>query len=115
GGPRGRRLREARSAADDARDQRGAEELERRTAVAEAYVALVTSYRTVAIEERNVSAAAEQLELARERYRLGAGDIVELAQAQATKAEADNAHLSAIYTFHENYAALEAAVGEPLR
>jgi len=112
---RERQVQEARSAADDARHQRRAEELARRTSVAEAYVALVTSYRTVAIEERNVSAAAEQLELARERYRLGAGDIVELAQAQATKAEADNAHLNALYTFHENFAALEAAVGEPLR
>ncbi|MHB1170604.1 MAG: TolC family protein [Longimicrobiales bacterium] len=112
---RERQVQEARSAADDARHRRRAEELARRTEVSEAYVALVTAYRTVAIEERNVAAAAEQLELARERYRLGAGDIVELAQAQATKAEADNAHLSAIYTFHENYAALEAAVGEPLR
>lgn len=112
---RERQVQEARSAADDARHRRRAEELARRTSVSEAYVALVTSYRTVAIEERNVAAAAEQLELARERYRLGAGDIVELAQAQATKAEADNAHLSAIYTFHENFAALQAAVGEPLR
>lgn len=112
---RERQVQEARSAAEDARHRRRAEELARRTAVSEAYVALLTSYRTVAIEERNVAAAAEQLELARERYRLGAGDIVELAQAQATKAEADNAHLNAIYTFHENFAALQAAVGEPLR
>lgn len=112
---RERQVQEARSAADDARLQRRAEELARRTAVSEAYVALMTAYRTVAIEERNVAAAAEQLELARERYRLGAGDIVELAQAQATKAQADNEHLNAIYTFHENFAALEAAVGEKLR
>ncbi|MGH7444720.1 MAG: TolC family protein, partial [Longimicrobiales bacterium] len=96
------------------RYMRRAEELNRRTQVSAAYVALLTAYRTVAIEERNVVAATEQLELARERYRLGAGDIVELAQAQATKALADRDHLNAVYTFHENFAALEAAVGEPL-
>ena len=112
---RERQLQEARSAAADARHLRRAEELNRRTAVSEAYVALLTAYRTVAIEERNVVAATEQLELARERYRLGAGDIVELSQAQATKALADRDHLNAVYQFHENYAALSAAVGEPLR
>ena len=112
---RERQLQLARSAADDARHRRRAEELNRRTQVSEAYVALVTAYRTVAIEERNVAAAAEQLELARERYRLGAGNIVELAQAQATKAQADSDHLNAVYTFHENFAALEAAVGERLK
>ncbi len=112
---RERQMQQARSAAADARHLRRAEELSRRTEVSEAYVALVTAYRTVAIEERNVAAAEEQLELARERYRLGAGDIVELAQAQATKALADSDHLNAVYTFHENFAALEAAVGGPLR
>lgn len=111
---RERQLQQAHSAAADARYTRRAEELNRRTQVSAAYVALITAYRTVSIEERNVEAATEQLELARERYRLGAGDIVELAQAQATKALADRDHLNAVYTFHENFAALEAAVGEPL-
>jgi outer membrane protein TolC len=53
--------------------------------------------------------------LARERYRLGAGSILELTQAQSTKARADQAHLNAIYSFHENLATLEAAVGRQLR
>jgi outer membrane protein len=112
---RERQLQQARSAADDARQRRRAEELNRRTQVAEAYVALLTAYRTVAIEERNAAAAAETLELARERYRLGVNSIIELTQTQATKARADRDHLNALYTFHENFAALEAAVGEPLR
>lgn len=105
----------AAAAADDARHQRREQELEQRTAVATSYLALQTAYRSVAIEERNVSAAAEQLELATERYRLGAGSILELSQAQATKARADQAHLTALYSFHENLAALESAVGRSLR
>jgi outer membrane protein len=108
-------MQTASAAAEDARHARREEELNRRTTVATSYLALQTAWRTVGIEERNVAAAAEQLELARERYRLGAGSILELSQAQATKARADQGHLVAVYSFHENLAALEAAVGRQLR
>jgi outer membrane protein len=108
-------VQQASAAAEDAKHQRREEELNRRATVATSYLALQTAYRSVAIEERNVAAAREQLELARERYRLGAGSILELTQAQATNARAEQAHLVALYSFHENLAALEAAVGRPLR
>ncbi|HEX6307656.1 MAG TPA: TolC family protein [Longimicrobiales bacterium] len=108
-------LQQAVAAAEDAKHQRRQEELSRRATVATTWLAVQTAYRSVAIEERNVVAATEQLELARERYRLGAGSILELTQAQATMARADQAHLTALYSFHENLAALEAAVGRRLR
>lgn len=108
-------VQQASAAAADAREQRREEELNRRATVATSYLALQTAHRLVAIEERNVVAAREQLELSRERYRLGAGSILELTQAQATAARADQAHLVALYSFHENLAALEAAVGRRLR
>jgi outer membrane protein len=126
---RERNVQTARAAAEDARYQRRAEELARRTEVATVLGSLRTAYRTVRIEERNVEAASEQLELARERYRLGAGcgsavvgspssictSFLELTQAQERKARADQAHLSAVYGFHEALIALEAAVGRKLR
>lgn len=108
-------VQQAAAAAEDAKHQRREEELNRRATVATTFLALQTAYRSVAIEERNILAAREQLELARERYRLGAGSILELTQAQATAARADQAHLVALYSFHENLAALEAAVGRRLR
>lgn len=108
-------LQQASAQAEDARYARRQEELQRRTAVATTHLALETAYRAVQIEERNVAAAAEQLELARERYRLGAGSILELSQAQSARARAEQAHLAARYSFHENLAALEAAVGRRLR
>jgi len=108
-------MQQASAAAEDARHQRRDEELSRRTTVATSFVALQTAWRTAAIEDRNVAAAAEQLELARERYRLGAGSILELTQAQAARAWAEQARLTSIYSFHENLAALEAAVGQRLR
>lgn len=108
-------VQQASAAAEDAKHQRREEELNRQATVATSYLAVQTAYRAVGIEERNVGAAAEQLELARERYRLGAGSILELTQAQATMARADQAHLAALYSFHENLADLESAVGRSLR
>jgi outer membrane protein len=105
----------ASAAAEDARFQRREEELGRRAAVATSFLALGTAFRTVAIEERNAVVAAEHLQLAQERYRLGAGSILELTQALGTKARADQALLTARYAFHENLVGLEAAVGRTLR
>ncbi len=112
---RERQLQEARMAADDARYRRRAEELNRKADVTTNLLALQTAYRSVQLEDRNASTAAEQLYLAQERYRLGAGSIIELTQAQETKVRADQAKLAAVYSFHETLAALEAAVGVPLR
>lgn len=80
-----------------------------------AYHDLLTAYRAAGLEERNAAAAAEQLRLATERYRLNAGSIIELNQAQSDRALADQSRLAAVYAFHDALAALEAAVGRPLR
>jgi outer membrane protein len=74
-------------------------------------------YRTVELEQKNVATATDALNLAQERYRLGAaqGSIIELTQAQDVKARADQSYLSALYTFHRTLAALEAAAGFTLR
>jgi outer membrane protein len=112
---RERTVQTARIAADDARERRRSQELELRARVTSSLRALEMAYATVALEERNAAAAAEQLELARERYRLGAGSILELTQALSQKASADQRHLAALYSFHEGLAELEAAVGRPLR
>ena len=112
---RRRQVEAARVVADDARERRRAEELARRTLVSEALLSLETAYRRVQLEERNAAAADEQLRLARRRYRLGAGDFIELTQAEADKALADRDHLAAVYGFHEALATLEAAVGRRLR
>lgn len=112
---RERNVHQASVAAEDASHRRRAEELNRRAEVTTNMLALTTAWRTVALEEKNSATATEQLELARQRYRLGAGSILELTQAQETKVRADLAQLNAIYSFHETLAALEAAVGIPLR
>jgi outer membrane protein len=112
---RERTMQQARAAADDARHNRRAAELNQQTLVATAHGNVLAARRSVDIERRNVQAAELALNLARERYRLGGGQFLDLANAQAAKAQADQAYLNALYAFHENVAALEAAVGRPLR
>lgn len=105
---------QARNRAEDAEYQRRAAELEVRTRVAERLSGLRTAYDTYQIELQNHEAAEGQVDLARERYRLGAGTFLDLLNAQAIQAQADGDLLNARYSFHEQLVALEAAVGRPL-
>ena len=112
---RERQVESAKVAAADARHQLRAEELRLKTEIERAYATVETALRSVALEERTRELAAEQLELARERYRVGAANFLELKDAETLKARADRAYLTALYGYHEALAALEAAVGETLQ
>ncbi|MGK7313530.1 MAG: TolC family protein [Candidatus Longimicrobiales bacterium M2_2A_002] len=112
---RQRQVAEARAAADDTEHQRRGERLRLKADVAAAFLQLETAYQAVQIEETNRELAADQLEQARERYRVGLDSFVQLTEAETLKSQADQAYLAAVYTFHEALADLEAAVGQPLR
>jgi len=112
---RQRQVAEAKAAAEDARLDRVAEELRIQTAVNQAYDDLLAATDVVEIESRNLEVAGEQLELAQERYRLGAGSFLELLEAQSSMATAERDYLNARYRFHGAIWSLEAAVGERLR
>jgi outer membrane protein len=112
---RERNVEMAKAAALDARHRARGEEMRIKTDVATAYLNLKTAQQSVVLETRNRDLADEQLRLARERYRLGAASFLELQDAVTIKARADRAYLIAVYSFHENMAALETAVGRNLR
>lgn len=112
---RQRQVAQAEVAADDTEHQLRGERLRLSTDVAAAHLRLVTAYEAVQIEETNRRLGAEQLEQARERYRVGLDSFVDLTEAETMKSEADQAYLAAVYTFHEALSDLEAAVGQPLR
>ena len=57
----------------------------------------------------------EALALAEERYRVGATTFVEVAQARADYERAETDRINAVYDYHKAFAALESAVGRPLR
>ncbi|CAN5595983.1 N/A [soil metagenome] len=111
---RERQVEQARVARADAELRLRSEQTRINTEIATALNTAETGRRSAELEARNVELAEQQLLLARERYRLGLASYVELQEAETLKARADRAYLSAIYQFHENLAALEAAVGRSL-
>lgn len=111
---RERQLEQARVARNDATLRLKGEELRIHTEVSTALHNVHTARRSAELEARNAALADEQLQLARERYRVGAASFLELQDAETIKARADRAHLTSVYQFHESLAALEAAVGGPL-
>jgi outer membrane protein len=106
---------QAQAQAEDAVYAADARRLQLRTLVSEAFYGLRTAFQTIGIQQTNREAADEQLRLATERYRVGSGTFFELLDAQlaAQRAEAD--YINALYAYHRAVAALEAAVGRPLR
>ncbi len=106
---------EAQANRDDARYRIRAGELQLTADVTAAYLTLVTQARTVAQQEQNVAKAKEELRLAQERYKVGASTFLEVTTAQASYEQAENDRINAIFEYHKAFAALESAVGRPLR
>ena len=74
-----------------------------------------TAYQSALLEERNRELAEQQLNLARERYQLGAITFVELVDAQTLSAQADADRTVAVFAYHDAVTILEALVGASLR
>lgn len=100
-----------RNAQNDVR----AQELKITADVTAAYLSLNTAQQTVALQEQNVRTARTALSLAQERYRVGAISIVDLVQARGDYERAETDRITAIYDVQRAFAALENAVGRPIR
>lgn len=99
----------------DARYNVRAQELKLRADVTAAYLTLETAAKTVTLQEQNAAKAREELTLTEERYRVGAATYVELTDSRTAYERAENDRINAIYDYHKAFAALESAVGRPLR
>lgn len=109
------RVAQARAQQQDADESVRGRALQLRTDVQGRYLALESAYKTIAVQQTNREAAREQLRLAQDRYRLGSGTALELSDAQNAIQRAEGDYVNAIYGYHIAIAALEAAVGRPLR
>lgn len=109
------RVSQAAAQRDNAEEARRARELQVRTDVESRYLELNTSWRAIGVQVKNKQAAADRLRLAQDRYRLGSGTALELTDAQNAVTRAEGDYNSAVYAYHRAFAALEAAVGRPLR
>ena len=102
------------AARGDAAERVRARELQLRADITEAVYNLETAYRTAELQRANRERAREELRLAQERFRLGAGTFLELLDSQALASQAEVQYIEAVYAFHSALAALEAAIGRPL-
>ena len=109
------RLSQARAQEDDADEEVRARRLQVRTDVHSRYLGLETAFRAIAVQGASREAARDQLRLAQDRYRLGAGAALEVSDAQNSVQRAEGDYVNAVYDYHKAIAALEAAVGRPLR
>ena len=109
------RLQQAREFAQDADESVRAQALQVDADVHSRYLALATAYKAITVQGASRDAARDQLRLAQDRYRLGSGTALEVSDAQNTVQRAEGDYVTAIYDYHKAIAALEAAVGRPLR
>ena len=106
---------QARAARDDLTESVRARRLQVETEVAARYLGVENSFRAIAVQEQSRVAAREQLRLAQDRYRLGAGSSLEVSDAQNAVTRAEGDYVNAVYEYHKAVALLELAVGRPLR
>ncbi|HEU4881506.1 MAG TPA: TolC family protein [Longimicrobium sp.] len=112
---RERRIEEARVQEDDARLAVRAQEQRLTRDVRTGLLNAQTAYRTAQLQRQVAENAGEELRMARERFRLGAANSLEVTDAQTRLAEAERAVIDAVYMYHKSLAALEALVGRSLR
>jgi outer membrane protein len=105
------RISRARADQMDASERLRAIELQIRADVTSRLLAVNTAWRTQAIQDRSRTAAAAQLTLANERYRLGSGTVLELSDALNAVTRADAAYINAVYDNHRALVALYASIG----
>jgi outer membrane protein len=112
---RERRIEEARVQEADAQLAVRAQEQRLSRDVRTGLLNAQTAFRTAQLQRQVAENAAEELRMARERFRLGAANSIEVTDAQTRLAEAERAVIDAVYMYHKSLAALEALVGRSLR
>jgi outer membrane protein len=112
---RQRNLEAARVQRDDLRQQVREQELTVEANLSIGLANLQTAYQSALLQEQNRVLAEQQLNLARQRYQLGAITFVELVDAQTLFLQAEADLTVAIFLYHDFVTTLEALVGASLR
>lgn len=109
------RISQARQQQKDLDERVRARALQLEADVKGRYLRIQTTYEAIPVQQSNVAAAREQLKLAQDRYRLGSGNALEIADAQNGVQLAEGDYINAVYAYQQAIVALEAAVGHSLR
>jgi outer membrane protein len=109
------RVQRAEVNRDDASYNVRAKDLALTADVTQAYLTLKTSAQTVALQEQIATKAKEELMYAEERYKVGAATFLDVTTSRDSYERALIDRVNAVYDYHKAFAALENAVGRPLR
>ncbi|HEX9484860.1 MAG TPA: TolC family protein [Gemmatimonadaceae bacterium] len=109
------RVQRAQVDRDDAIYNVRAKDLALTADVTQAFRTLTTAIQTVRLQEQNASKAREELAYAEERYKVGASTFLDVVTSRGTYEQALIDRVNAVYDYHKAFAALENAVGHPLR
>ena len=112
---REQRVQEAAVSRENARYNVRSRELALQADVSAAYLSLQTAQQTVALQEQNSAKAKQELQFVQDQYAVGLATFVDLTTSRAAYAQAENDRINAVYNYHKAVAALESAVGRPLR
>jgi outer membrane protein len=112
---REQKIEQAAANRSDAQYNRRAQELALTANVTSAYLSLTTAQKTAALQQENAAKAREELALAEARYQVGAASSLDVTDAVASFERAETDRINAVYSYQTAFAALEAAVGRPLR
>jgi outer membrane protein len=108
-------IEQQRVARDNALYDVRARNLQINTDVTQAYLTLVTDARNVELQNSIAQKASEDLAGAQERYKVGAATFLDVTVARGTYEKAQIDRVNSVYEYHKAFAALENAVGRPLR
>ena len=109
------RVQQAAVAKDDAIFNVKAKDLAMTADVTQAYRTLQTAIQTVALQEQTAKKAKEELSFAEEHYKVGASTFLDVVTSRGSYEQALIDRVNAVYDYHKAFAALENAVGRPLR
>jgi outer membrane protein len=112
---REQRVEEAAVARENARYSVRSRELALQADVTAAYLSLQTAQQTVKLQVENAAKAKQELQFVQDQYAVGLATFVDLTTSRAAYAQAENDRINAVYNYHKAVAALESAVGQPLR
>ena len=112
---REQQMQQARVSRDNAVYDLRARQLQLETDVTQFYLNLVTAAKTVELQTQIAAKAAEDLALNEASYRVGAKTFLDVSTTRATYEKAQIDRVNSIYEYHKAFAALENAVGRPLR
>lgn len=112
---RSAQVERSRAATQDAEVRRRSEELRVYSEVTSALSTVMSAYELARAHAVVREHSAEELRLAEQRLRLGAGHQLAVTDAQARLGQAELDEIDAVYAFHVGLADLEALVGASLR